>query len=152
VASAESGTTIRVRVTLVSPPPGVSFAIQGGRDALLPPTAVLDDGIHFDFTLRLGSPRPDAPFNFLGEFAQGPPADRFVYINSGTFAGQPESPWSRRAKLKLASAPSELVEQAVARRDLLLEARVAGTIGDGGPICATVRPHAVVWQVTRDLG
>ena len=54
----------------------------------------------FELEVRVGT-RSDGQPNFLGPFAQGPPADRFVYINSGTLAGQAESEWTRRAKVPL---------------------------------------------------
>jgi hypothetical protein len=69
-----------------------------------------------------------------GPFVQGPPQQRFVYIDIGTYAGQVESCWSRRLKVPLAGIPTKaLVEGGV------LEARVPGTGRDGGPTCATVK-------------
>jgi hypothetical protein len=73
---------------VVAPPPGVRFAMQRERAGLHPPTDEQAEALWFDFSLRLGAALPDGAFNFLGEFAQGPREDRFVYINSGTLAGQ----------------------------------------------------------------
>lgn len=128
-------------------PPDVRFAVQCGKSQLLDPSDAAPGVIRFEFALRLGPPRPDGAFNFLGDFAQGPPSDRFVYINSGTLAGQTGSPWTRRAKLKLASIPRHLVEEALSGAGRVVEARVAGTLGDGGPVCASVKPEAVVWAL-----
>jgi len=74
-----------------------------------------------------------------------------VYINSGTLAGQADSRWTRRAKLKLASIPRQIVEAALSTQGGVIEARVAGTMADGGPVCASVKPHAVVWALVRDV-
>ncbi len=84
-----------MEVRLVTPPPGVVFAIQQARSDLLFPLDGGRDVTLFRFSLRLGAPLKDGSFNFLGEFAQGTPADRFVYINSGVRAGQAESRWDR---------------------------------------------------------
>lgn len=142
--------SFRMRIRVVAPPPGVRFAVQRGRSELLEPSAERREEIQFEFLLRSGSPLPAVPVNFVGEFAQGPPADRFVYINSGTLAGQADSRWTRRAKLKLASIPQQIVEAARSTQGGVIEARVAGTMADGGPVCASVKPQAVVWALVRD--
>lgn len=141
---------VRMRVIVVAPPPGVRFAVQRGRSELLEPSAEHVDAIQFDFSLRLGSPLPEGP-NLLGEFAQGSPSDRFVYVNSGTLAGQTESCWSRRAKLKLASIPHSIVEAAATTAEAIIEVRIPGTMGDGGPVCASVKPQTVVWSLVQNI-
>lgn len=133
---------------VVAPPPGVTFAVQRGRAELLTPFAVDVGSIAFAFTMRLGS-RPDGSFNFLGPFAQGSPADRFVYLNSGASAGQVGTHWQRRAKLMLAGISLGLVEAAADAPDLAIEARVQGTMRDGGPICASVKPPAIAWRLAK---
>lgn len=143
--------SVRIRIVVVDPPPGVGFAVQRGRSALLEPLADQPEALQFELSLRLGSPLPDDTVNFVGEFAQGPPSDRFIYLNSGTLAGQADSCWTRRAKLKLASIPPHVVETALSTSMGLVEARVLGTMPDGGPICASVKSHAVVWRFVRDL-
>jgi Family of unknown function (DUF5990) len=140
-----------MRVLVVSPPPGVLFAVQRGRTELLVPSIQDAEFIQFDFSLRLGPPLPDGTFNFLGEYAQGSPSDRFVYINSGTAAGQAGSCWSRRAKLKLASVPRQIAEAAIGSHECAVEARVLGTMRDGGPICASVKPHVVTWGLVHNV-
>ena len=139
---------VQCLVCVSDPPAGISFAIQKGRDALLSPFDLQLNAIWFAFTIRLGSHLPDGSPNFLGEFAHGTPTDRFVYINSGTRAGQAHSCWERRAKLKLAGIPRSLVESVVGRADRAVRAVVVGTGPDGGPTCATVRENSVSWAVT----
>lgn len=134
-----------MRIVVVDPPPGVSFAVQRGKSELLAPLAGQGETVQFELSLRLGAPLADGSINFLGEFAQGTPTDRFVYLNAGTLAGQPGSAWTRRAKLKLAAIPPEVVAAVLASGEGFIEARVLGTMADGGPICASVKPQAVVW-------
>lgn len=143
---------VRMRLLVMQPPAGVRFAVQRGKSALLDPTAGPQDAISFDLALRVGPPLPDGRVNFLGEYAQGTPADRFVYLNSGTLAGQADSPWTRRAKLKLASLPAAIVEAALADPEAIIEARLPGTMKDGGPICASVPAQEVAWSLRRPHG
>lgn len=135
-----------MRILVMNPPPGVRFAVQRGKAELLEPSARQHGPIVFELSLRLGAPLPDGQANFLGEFAQGPASDRFIYLNSGTLAGQADSPWTRRAKLKLASIPRQVVEAGLSASGGIIEARVLGTMGDGGPVCASVKAEAVVWS------
>lgn len=139
-----------MRIVVEAPPPGVRFAVQRGKLDLLEPSAEHPESVQFELSLRVGSPLPDESANFVGEFAQGPPADRFIYINSGTLAGQADSCWTRRAKLKLASIPRHIVETALSTGEGTIEARVLGTMADGSPVCASVKPGAVVWSFVHD--
>lgn len=141
---------VSIRILIAAPPPGVRFAVQRGRSELLEPSAEQYGAIQFDFSVRAAAPSAEESTDFAGEFVQGPPSDRFIYINSGTLAGEPDSCWTRRAKLKLASIPWEVVAAALSHSGGIIEARVVGTMGDGGPICASVKPHAVVWSFVRD--
>lgn len=85
--------------------------------------------------------------NVLGPYAQGKPDDRFVYLNSGTMAGQPESCFTRRAKIKTKGITWKLVEQALAG-EATVEAQIEGKARDGGPCCATV-PLLGGWKISR---
>lgn len=127
-----------VRITVIHPPQGVTFRVQKGKADLVPPTRETGGQLSFDLTLRVSDSRPDGQPNFLGPFAQGPPAGRFIYVNSGTSAGQAGSCWTRRAKVHLSGITWELIEQALSTPDGVLEARIAGTGRDGGPACASV--------------
>lgn len=138
---------VRVRIRVESPPAGVAFAVQQGRDGLVAPVARAADELCFEVPLRLLPSRADGSPNFGGPCAQGPRDARFVYVNSGTMAGQAGSCWSRRAKVQLGGIPAELVANALAVPGRLLETRIAGSAGDGGPACATV-PLLGGWRVT----
>ena len=136
---------LSLRITLVHPPDGVAFRLQQGRNDLVPPSQTADDHLSFDFTLRVGD-RNGVP-NFLGPLAQGPPAGRFVYVNSGTLAGQAGSRWTRRAKVHLAGITWELIERGLSTPAWLRSARCGGTTRYGGPACATVPLLKDGWRI-----
>jgi hypothetical protein len=134
---------IIIRITVTDPVAGVSMQVQRGRDELLPPSGSSDSAVSFDFsvTVDLSGPVP----NFLGKYAQGPKNQRFIYVNSGTYAGQ-HSCWGRRAKISLMSITREQIEEVLAEPGARLEAEIAGTAKDGGPMCASV-PVIGGWRV-----
>lgn len=129
---------LALRIVVERPLAGVAYRVQRGRDALLEPRREPADALVFDFTVRAGAPRADGGPNFLGPYAQGRPDDRFVYVNTGTYAGEPGARWSRRAKVRLGGIGAELVEAALASPGAVLQARIEGIGRDGGPACASV--------------
>jgi hypothetical protein len=135
-----------LRITVMHPPRGVTVRLQQGKAELVPPARILDESLSFDLTVKVIEQREEPP-NFRGPFVQGPPAKRFVYINSGTRAGQVDSCWTRRAKVFLTGITWELIDRALAQPGTVLEARFTGTICDGGPACATVPLLENGWQV-----
>ena len=84
--------TVNLRIVLVSPPPDVTFCIQGKPGELIDPVRSDGGDIAFDFSVRLGDPLPDGRPRFLGRVVQGPPVARFVYMCSGTMAGDAQYP------------------------------------------------------------
>jgi len=139
--------SLSLRITLVKPPHGVPLCLQQGKDDLVPPSVSSGEQVSFDFSVNIANDRTAGPPNFRGPAVQGPPTGRFIYINAGTYAGQAESCWSRRAKVTLAAITWELIEEALSKSGAMLEARIAGTAGDGGPACATVRLLNGGWKV-----
>ena len=134
---------IAMRIVVVGPPPDVAFALQRGRSEIVSVTRSTGDPIAFTFSARA---RTGGGVTILGPFAQGPPAKRFVYVGSGTFAGDATSCWSRRAKVPLAGIHEALVRAVIARPGACLEATIPGRAGDGGPSCATV-PLMAGWAI-----
>lgn len=112
-----------LRVILRNPPPGVLFALQDNKKNLYQQT--LSTGADLTFELEM---EVDAAGRAKGKFAMGPPAVRFLYVNSGTSAGQFNTAITRRAKLPLLNLPDAPV----------LEAEINGRGKDGGPACGTV--------------
>lgn len=139
-----------IRIILVQPAKGVTFCVQRGKDELLLPSQQDDATIAFDFTVRLGAQQPNGAPNFLGPFTQGSAAERFVYVNAGTLAGQADSPWTRRAKVKLAGITQGMIETALAMPGAVIEARIAGAAKDGGPPAASIPLLGDGWQVVNE--
>lgn len=85
--------------------------------------------------------------DFAGPWIQGPRGGRFIYLSWGTTGdGQPFTMF-RRAKLWLTAVPPEVAADA-ARLGLLI-GRLGLTDGQGGPLCASVRPPAITWSAAR---
>jgi hypothetical protein len=118
--------------------------VQRGKDELLPPAETSAEAVSFDFSVTVDL--TEAP-NFLGKYAQGPKDQRFIYVNSGTYAGETHSCWGRRAKISLMSISREQIEEVIASPGARLEAQIFGSARDGGPMCASV-PVIGGWKVT----
>jgi hypothetical protein len=91
---------VTLRIIIEQPPPGVDFALQKGSGKLYETVQKQrSDGknIVFEFQPAL---RKDLSgiAELAGPFVQGPPRQRFVYVDIGTYAGQTDSRWSRRLK------------------------------------------------------
>jgi hypothetical protein len=140
---------VPIRLVLVEPPPGIDFGIQRGSGARYE-TLFVQQGkqrdVVFDFSLIVADKRKDGLPNFKGPFAQGPPVARFIYVDVGTYAGQKDTPWSRRMKVPLQGITWALIREATSKPGHTLLARIPGTGKDGGPSCATVRLLGP-WQV-----
>ena len=137
------------RITLESPPPGVDYGLQkgGGSNYEVTQKQRSKTGdLQFEFSARVREGKDGLPV-FLGPFVHGSPQERFVYLDIGTYAGQTETPWSRRLKIPLRGITWDMVKQA-SRTAHVLETRVPGTGKDGSPTCATVKPFAG-WKVKR---
>jgi hypothetical protein len=138
---------LNFRIVVEDPVGGATYAVQRGRSELLPPSRSTKSKLEFEFQLTLADIDADPP-RLTGEFAQGPAKQRFVYVNSGTMAGQTNSGWTRRAKVPLYDIKRSVLAKAVKSKsgDLVLEARFHGVAKDGGPACATV-PLLSGWTV-----
>lgn len=136
---------LALRITVHRPPAGVVLAVQRGANDLLPPAVRSLEKLVFDFTIRVASTTAGAAPRLLGEFTQGPPASRFVYVNSGRSAGQAQTGVARRAKVPLTGITAEMIESALGAPTARIETEFEGTAPDGGPTCATVK--SIVWRV-----
>lgn len=141
-----------IRIVLVDPPGGVDFGIQRGGGShyqtLFVQQAKRGDVI-FDFTLTVADNRKDGLPSLKGPFAQGPPTNRFIYVDVGTYAGQKNTQWSRRMKIPLQGITWTLIKRVINKSGHKLLARVPGTGKDGGPSCASVKLIGD-WQVIKD--
>jgi hypothetical protein len=136
---------IPIRIKVVNPVAGVRMQVQRGKDELLPPAEVSAEAVSFDFEVTVDITIEG--LNFLGKYAQGPKDQRFIYVNSGTYAGQ-HSIWERRAKISLRSITEEQIEEVIASPGVRLEAVIFGEARDGGPMCASV-PVLGGWKVAK---
>ena len=136
---------IPFRVVVQEPLSGVAMRVQRGRDELLDPTSTTPDAIAFEFDLTVDI-NGDQP-NFLGKYAQGPKDARFVYVNSGTYAGQHQTLWARRAKLSLMSITTKQISEVVDDSGRCFETLIHGVGRDGGPTCASVK--SIEWRVVK---
>ena len=137
------------RIVLESPPPGVDYGLQkgGGNDYEVTQKQRSKAGnLQFEFGARVKEGKDGSPV-FLGPYVQGPPQERFVYLDIGTYAGQTDTHWSRRLKVPLRGITWDLVKQS-SKPSHVLETHVPGTGKDGSPSCATVKPIPS-WKVKR---
>jgi len=140
---------LSLRVTIVRPPAGVQFCIQGrNRDELVGRAVSAGDDLSFDLDIRVAHGKSGPP-RFLGPFTHGTPEERFLYVCVGTLAGQPDSCWTRRAKVPLSVITRKLIEQARRTVAARLEARLWGAAKDGGPVCASVTLLDGGWRLIR---
>lgn len=137
---------IQFRIIVDRPLPGVSMQVQRGKNELLPPATVSGESITFEFPVTVEL--RDTGLNFLGKYAQGPKDSRFVYVNSGSYAGQNGTRWNRRAKLSLMSITQEQVEKVLVDPGNYIEVTMPGVGKDGGPSCASIK--GLVWKVVRE--
>lgn len=147
----EGPSVVAMRVALLHPPPGVAFCLRAKDDDIVDRTVAAGDAIQFDFSMHVRRAGKGNPPRFVGRFAFGPPTERFVYIGSGTFAGQDDSCWSRRAKIGLGGISWGMIDR-VTSGDARLEAHLIGRAGDGGPFCATVPLLDGGWRVVDAAG
>ena len=140
-----------LRIIVVAPPADCDFGLQKGRGTkyeVVSKQRSTGGDLQFELTLRVKENEATGAPNFLGPFAQGTPHDRFFYLGIGEYAGQKNTPWSRRAKIPLRSIDWELIEKVRLRPGGRLEARYAGSDRHGAPTCATVKLLEGGWQVS----
>jgi hypothetical protein len=96
---------VRLRIICYNPPASVYFGVQDKDQQLHAGTPQADGSILFEFEVPVKRSDDGKP-NFLGTFAHGTPADRFVYLTVKDGAEQ----IVRRIKVKLGSITWEQIE------------------------------------------
>lgn len=137
---------VLARIVLVAPPSGVAFALQRGKNELARVAVSTGADLRLDFGIQVER-MPSGALRFTGEFVQGPAGGKFIYVNSGTLAGQLKSPWTRRAKVSLESLKWPAIHRVTVKPGAVLEARITGVARDGGPVCASVALLGRGWLV-----
>ena len=136
-------TEIRVRLVIEHPVPGVLHSLQEDDAPLDPKKSNAGEPLAFEFPLRIERSEK-APPKFFGKLVRREgPVRRFVYVRVGKSAGQWLSPWNRRMKIDIHDIDLDLLDKAMAGG--VMEATIDGTLPDGSPACATIRP--VTWRV-----
>lgn len=138
---------LALRITVVEPPPGLTWALQLGRDELVPPTRQSRDRITFDFTVDVVAGEKPGTFRLRGTAVQGRPGERFVYLGVGSYAGQAGAPFNGRTKVTLEGITGSLIDAVRRKRSGVLEAQFAGTSPRGGPSLASVSLLGDGWHV-----
>jgi Family of unknown function (DUF5990) len=126
-----------LRIILEQPPAGVDFGLQKGSGSTYETVQTQRSkgkDLKFEFQPNIKEGVSDSMAALGGPFVQGPPKQRFVYLDIGMCAGQADTIWSRRLKIPLEGIPAKALQSGG-----VLEARVPGTGRDGGPNCATVK-------------
>ncbi|MEQ1798975.1 MAG: DUF5990 family protein [Lacibacter sp.] len=129
---------LTLKIVLENPPSGVDYGLQKGSANKYQAIQIQRSSgknLEFEFVITVKLTNDGLP-NFLGEFVQGPPAQRFIYIDIGTYAGQKDTGWSRRLKIPLTEISLNTIKELSTDNNKILEARVPGTGKDNGPNCA----------------
>ena len=78
---------LALRIVLERPPADVDFGLQKGRgsdyQSIQKQRSQAKD-LCFEFTVGLKAGRKGAMPDFSGSFVQGPPGERFIYLDIGT--------------------------------------------------------------------
>lgn len=136
---------VLLRIVVLNPVAGCAYALQRGKVEL--DQTQVSDGADLVFNLSLSlRPLADGLLDPKGTHVQGPRGARFVYINSGTLAGQTDSCWTRRAKVPLRGVDKVLPADGLNHLPPMIEARIAGKARDFGPACASVPLLGEGWR------
>ena len=82
---------LTMRIILERPPEGVDFGLQKGRGSAYETVQKQRSGgknLEFEFTVGVKAVGSGNSPALSGPFVQGPPGQRFIYIDIGTYAGQ----------------------------------------------------------------
>jgi len=120
------------------------LGIQEGKEVIrLTPASQKE--VVFEARFRLGARKDGSP-NFLGPFAQGPAAQRFLYVNWGRRQLDGSFDYFSRAKIHLSHMTWKDIETA-AKKKSPPTAELRMVDDRGNPICATIRPENITWRL-----
>ena len=133
---------VLARVRVVNPLPGCAYALQQNDGSVDQVQVAGAEELLFtaSITLKL---TPEDTFDPRGMYVHGPRQGRFLYLCSGTLAGDASSCWTRRAKVPLQGMEAA-VPRVLEAMPPIIEASIAGQARDGGPACASV-PLVALW-------
>ena len=138
---------IKLRIVIEKPPAGIDYGLQKGRGNPYETVQTQRSGkkdLVFEFPVSVSARN----HSLTGPYVQGPAGAKFVYIDIGTYAGQQNTPWSRRLKVPLTGITGTMIARSSQDSGFVLETRVPGTSSNGEPSCASVKPFQG-WKVAR---
>jgi hypothetical protein len=136
-----------LRIVVEAPVPGLTILLQRGTAAkatLAPPAFRSAEAVAFDLAVTVDGRLADGRPRLLGPFVQGPPDERFVYLALGRYAGQADSEWGGRVKVRLGGIGWDQIETLGDGGRLL--ARIPGRSPKGGPALASLSPSGWIRQ------
>jgi hypothetical protein len=139
---------ITIEIVCTELPGARNRSLQLGiqRDEVITEAAPVDaKRIVFRPTLR-ARPNADGSVNFLGPFAQGPKAERFIYLNWVESNGKVLTAMIGRIKLQLNHITWAAVKKA-AEGNKPLRVKLALTNAKGNPVMASLRADAAKWEL-----
>lgn len=151
MASAPGG-EVTLRLIVRHPVAGSRMRVQRGATAksdLVDPTTSSTDALIFDIRCIVRR-RPTGTMELRAPEVQGPPEGRFIYVNSGKYAGDAVSE-GRRAKVPLRDLRDELITRALAHPGSAIVGEIDGRARDGGPAAATGPLLGIGWTVEHVL-
>ena len=98
------------------------------------------------FSLSVDVVKSPSGMDFRGPYVQGRKGERFLYLSWGLRGEDGTHEMFRRAKLHLSAIDTSSVERAVSE-ELPLVGALALTDEQGEPLCASVRPPQITWEV-----
>jgi hypothetical protein len=122
----------------------VSLGIQKDDDLVEPAPADLERIVFQpDFRVRHHA---DGSASFLGPFAHGPRAERFIYLIWALMKGDTPMAMIGRVKIHLNHIKWADIEKAASRKKPI-KATLELTNAKGKPVFASVRPDAAKWEL-----
>ncbi|MEZ0610952.1 DUF5990 family protein [Fibrella sp. WM1] len=129
------------RIIVEKPVAGAIYGVQKGSgntyETLQKQTAS-SAALTFDIALPAKRTK-EGNLILYGPFCQGPPHERFLYLDIGSYAGQENAPFSGRLKIPLPKLSDAFSSESIIGRTLV--ATVYGTNETTGrPVGGTVKP------------
>jgi hypothetical protein len=144
-----TGQTLAFRIIVAKPVAGILYGLQkgtgNGYETIQKQLSHSGD-LLFDIALPLKRHK-EGGMVLHGPFVQGPPHERFLYVDMGSYAGQENAPFSGRLKIPLPAISEDIIRETINGR--VLVARIPGTKGkDGHPSMGTVKPFEG-WKIDK---
>jgi hypothetical protein len=139
--------TLAFRIIIEKPAAGIIYGVQEGNGnsykTFQKQLSGYDD-LLFDIELPVKGNK-EGGLVLHGPFIQGPPHERFLYVDIGSYAGQENAAFSGRLKVPLPNISEEFIKEAADGG--VLVTRISGTKG-GHPNTGTVKPFDG-WKLDR---